>query len=383
MSSERVPLSAPSFGGRESRYLQECIDTGWVSPAGSFVRRFEERVAEAVGAPHAVAAASGTAALHLALDTLGVGEGDEVLVPALSFIAPANAVRYVGGEPVLIDAEPGHWQMDPGLVTRFLEHECDWRDGALLNRASGRRVRAVVVVHVLGHPVDFGPIEDAARRYGLYLIEDAAQSLGAAYHGRKVGTLGDIACLSFNANKVITAGAGGMLITENEEWAARARYLSLQAKDEPLEYRHERVGYNYGLTNLHAAIGCAQIERLDEHIAAKRRIAAAYAEAFAGTDGIDLMPEADWAFSTCWLSTILVDRDRYGMDSRALMRALNERGIECRPLWQPLHLSGALKGCQVRGGAVAERLCAAALSLPSSVDLSRKQQRAVVDAIRR
>ena len=269
-----IPLCVPEIRGNEWRYVKDCLDTGWVSSVGSYVNRFEQMAAERVGVTHAVATVNGTAALHIALQLAGVEPDDEVLVPTLTFIAPANAVRYCGAWPVFVDAEPEYWQMDPAKTAEYLENGCVWRDGALRSRATGRRVRALLPVHVLGHPADVAPLLELARKFNLAVIEDATESLGAAYRDRPVGQWGDIACLSFNGNKLLTTGGGGMILTNNTAWAQRAKYLTTQAKDDPVEYVHGAIGYNYRLTNVQAAMGCAQMELLDEYIVAKRRIAA-------------------------------------------------------------------------------------------------------------
>ncbi len=253
-----IPLCVPEIGGNEWAYVKECLDTGWVSSVGLFVDRFERQLADFVGAKFAVATVNGTAALHIALLVAGVRPDDEVLVSTLTFIAPANAIRYAGAWPVFIDAEPRYWQMDPEQVENFIERNCRWAEGILVNRTTGRRVSAVVAVHILGHPVDLDPIVAVCRKYGLAIIEDATESLGARYKGRMVGTLGDIACFSFNGNKLITTGGGGMIVTDNADWARKAKYLTTQAKDDPLEYIHNEIGYNYRLTNLQAAMGCAR-----------------------------------------------------------------------------------------------------------------------------
>jgi perosamine synthetase len=376
-----IPLCAPEIGGKEWCYVKECLDTGWVSSVGAFVDRFELELASTVGARFAVATVSGTAALHVALMVSGVAPGDEVLVSTLTFIAPANAIRYVGAWPVFVDAEPIHWQMDPHKAVEFLEHQCEWRRGALVNRTTGRRVRAVLPVHILGHPVDMEPLVAAARKYGLAIIEDATESLGADYRSVPVGHLGDVACFSFNGNKLITTGGGGMLVTDNETWARRARYLTTQAKDDPLEYVHHEIGFNYRLTNVQAAIGVAQLERLEEFLAAKRRIAASYQDALGDLPGITPMKEAWWARSAWWMYTVLVDEAAYGRSSRYLLQALEEGRIQTRPLWQPLHRSRAhLDACRT-DCSVAERLHRDALSLPCSVGLSSEAQMVVVDQI--
>jgi len=376
-----VPLSVPVLGGNEWKYVKECLDTNWVSSAGPFVERFEEMIAGRLGVGHAVALVSGTAALHLALLVAGVQRDDEVLMPALTFIAPANAVRYLGAWPVFIDVEPDYWQLDPQSLADFVSRECDWRDGGLWNRRTGRRVRAVLPVDILGHPCDLDAISELAHSRDLVVVEDATEALGAFYKDRPVGQGADVACLSFNGNKIITSGGGGMIVTNREDWAARARYLSTQAKDDPVEYIHVNVGFNYRQTNIQAALGVAQLEQLDARVAAKRRIAAAYTEALGSVAGIRVMTEAPWATSTFWLYTATVDSGRYGSGSRALLKRLARDGIQSRPLWQPLNQSPAMAGCQSMGAPVAERVAAAALSLPSSADLSPSDQARVIAAV--
>jgi len=377
-----IPLCVPQIGGNEWKYLKECLDTNWVSSGGPFVERFEGVVADYIGAQYSVATVNGTAALHIAILVAGVQPDDEVLVSTLSFIAPANAVRYVGAWPVFVDADPGYWQMDAEKVVDFLEKECRWTNSELRNKRTGRRVRAIIPVHILGHPCDMDPILKIARKFNLVVIEDATESLGASYKNRKVGSLGDIACFSFNGNKVITTGGGGMIVTDNAEWAHQARYLTTQAKDDPLEYVHKEIGYNYRLTNIQAALGCAQMEKLDEYIAAKRRIARAYAEAFAAIPGITCMPVAPWASSIFWLYTVLLEQKVYGMNSRVLMRQFKASGIQARPLWQPLHLSPAHPGRHAHNCPVAERLANEAISLPSSVGLRVEDQGRVIEIVK-
>jgi perosamine synthetase len=373
----------PELRGNEWEYVKECLDTGWVSSVGSYVDRFEHGIAAYVGASQAVAAVNGTSALHIALLVAGVEPHDEVLVSTLTFIAPVNAIRYAGAWPVFIDAEPIYWQMDPQRVADFLDRECHWQGGELRNRTTGRRVKAILPVHILGHPCDMDPLLAAAHKYDLAVIEDATESLGAKYKGRMIGRLGDIACFSFNGNKIITTGGGGMIVTDNAAWAARARYLTTQAKDDPLEYVHNTIGYNYRLTNIQAALGCAQLEQLDSYVAAKRRIAATYAAALRGYPELTLIAEAPAVFSTYWLYTILVDANAAadGPDSRGLLRALQNRGIQTRPLWQPIHMSPAHVAAQQLDCPVAEQLNQRALSLPCSVGLSDTELSRVVAAI--
>jgi perosamine synthetase len=376
-----IPLSEPHIAGNAWTYVRECLDSGWVSSAGSFVDRFEREAADRVGVKHAVAVTSGTAALHVALLVAGVRRDDEVLVSDLTFIAPANAVRYVDAWPVFVDAEPDHWQMDVSLAASFLREQCRQEGGELRNRTTGRRVSAVMPVHILGHPVDMDPLRQVAAEFGLTVIEDATESFGGSYKNAAIGRLGHVACLSFNGNKTFTTGGGGMVLTDNDAWAERARYLTTQAKDDPIEYEHHTVGYNYRLTNIQAALGCAQLEQATDFLGAKRRIAARYAEAFGGVPGITMMREASWGSSAFWLSTVVVDAPVFGMSSRELMTELSRAGIQTRPLWQPLHRSAAHAGATALGGEVADRLNRDCLNLPSSVGLSPVDQERVIAAI--
>jgi perosamine synthetase len=378
-----IPLCVPEIRGNEWAYVKECLDTNFVSSVGPFVERFERQMAGQVGSRFAVATVNGTAALHVALLVAGVEPDDEVLVSTLTFIAPANAIRYVGAWPVFVDAEPTYWQMDPQKVVDWLEQSCRWDGDVLRNRTTGRRVSAIVPVHILGHPVEMERIVEAARKYELVVVEDATESLGVKYQGQTAGTIGDIGCFSFNGNKLITTGGGGMIVTDREDLAAKARYLTTQAKNDPIEFVHCEIGFNYRLSNVQAAIGCAQLEHLGEYIEKKLSIARQYAEGLANRDGITLMREAPWATSAFWLYTILVDADRLGLDSRALMRYLERHQVQTRPLWQPIHQSPAHRGMPATDCSVAESLNRSALSLPCSVGLTRDDQECVIDLIRR
>lgn len=379
----QIGLCVPNVGARELDYLRECIETNFVSSVGAFVDRFERDVAAVMEMPHGIATASGTAALHVALLVAGIEPDDEVLVSDLTFIAPVNAIRYANAWPVLVDAEPETWQMDVSRVADFLRDGCERRDGVLRNRASGRRVRAVMPVHIVGHPVDMQPLLALAAEFGLAVIEDASESLGARYRGAPVGSHAGLACLSFNGNKLLTTGGGGMILTRSADSAQRARYLTTQAKDDSIEFVHGAVGYNYRLTNIQAAVGCAQVERLPEFLAAKRRIAARYAEMCAGLAGVHAMPAAEWADPAYWMYTVRLDNKHFPDGSRPLMRALASQGIQARPLWQPMHRSPAHAGALALGGDVADRLNAECLSLPCSTGLDAAEQERVVDAVTR
>lgn len=376
-----IPLCVPEIRGNEWNFLKECLDTNFVSSVGPFVDRFEQMVAKYVGTQYAVATANGTAALHIALLVAGIKPDEEVLVSTLTFIAPVNAIRYVGAWPVFIDAEPDYWQMDSEKAVFFLENQCRWHKGALYNRHTGRRVTAIIPVHILGHPVNLQPILEVAKKFGLKIIEDATEGLGATYKGKKLGSLGKLGCFSFNGNKMITTGGGGMIVTDQEALARKAKYLTTQAKDDPIEYIHSMIGYNYRLTNLQAAVGCAQMEKLVDYVEAKRRIAAKYTEALRDIPGITPMKEAAWAFSSYWLYTVLIDEEKFGIDARRLLQRLETRKIQSRPLWQPIHQSPAHIESYKGKLPIAERLYQQGLSLPCSVSLSSSDQNKIIDIL--
>jgi perosamine synthetase len=380
-AADMIPLCVPELGGNEWQYVKECLDTNWVSSAGPFVDRFEASVAGYVGARNAVAIVNGTAAIHIALLVAGVQPDDEVIVPALTFVAPANAVRYANAWPVFIDVEPNYWQIDTDKLREFLTNECESGSDGLRNKNTGRKVTAILPVHILGHPCDIDSIMEIAHTFELKVIEDATESLGAEYKGRKVGTGSDFVCFSFNGNKVITTGGGGMVVTNNDDAATRIRYLSTQAKDDPIEYFHENIGFNYRLTNVQAAIGCAQMELLDQYVQKKRTIYANYESAFKSVDGIQLQAQSKDVVSTCWMSTITVDPVKFGRDSRSLMKELGAHRIQSRPLWHPIHSLPPFRSSQAYKVEVADRLYATALSLPSSVGLTEIDQNKVIDKI--
>ena len=386
MQSEQkgiIPLCEPFFGGREREYVDECLKTGWVSSVGEYVDSFESLFAERHPGSGAVAVGSGTAAIHLALLAVGVEANDEVLVSSMTFIAPANAIRYVGAWPVFIDADADSWQMDVGKVEEFLRDGCEQRSGGLFNKFTGRRVTAILPVHILGHPVDMDALDAVAARYGLKIIEDATESLGATVRGRPVGTIGHVGCFSFNGNKLMTTGGGGMVVSRDPGICSKVRYLSTQAKEPGNEYIHHSVGYNYRLTNVQAAIGCAQLEQLDGFLEKKRILAQRYSQALHGISGIQLQQEAPWATSAHWLFTILVNGVDFGSTSRGLIEQMRLEGITSRPLWEPMHLSHAHRDAHAASCPVAEMLFERGISLPSSVGLSEKDQMHVCNTIQK
>lgn len=376
-----IPLSVPYFAGNEWEYVKKCLDTNWVSSAGPFVEKFEREMAAAVGSKYAIAVVNGTAALHIALILAGVEPGDEVVVSDLTFIAPANAIRYLGANPVFIDAEPEYWQMDVQKLRDFLEKTCEFSIRGLRNKTTGRMLRAILPVHILGSICDMNPILELAEKFGIPVIEDATECLGARYGERSAGSLGSIGCFSFNGNKILTTGGGGMIVTDDENIARRARYLTTQAKDDSIEFIHRAVGYNYRLPNILAALGCAQLENLQAFIARKRKIAASYTKDLADLPGIIPMREPPGTFSTFWLYTIRLESSVSKLDSRDLIRSLETKGIQTRPLWQPMHLSPAQSGAFATDCSNAECLNRECLSLPCSVGLLSKDQNRVIEMI--
>lgn len=384
MSSDAafIPLSAPHLGGNEWTYIKDCLDTGWVSSVGAYVTRFEKELAKAAGTSEAVATTCGTAALHVALLVAGVRPGEEVIVSSMTFIAPVNAICYANAIPVLVDAEPRHWQMDVDQVAAFLAQGCERRGDGVFNKATGRRVAAIMPVHVLGHPVDMNALMRVADEHGLTVIEDATESLGSTLDGRPAGGIGHMGCYSFNGNKIITTGGGGVLVTNNEGWARRARYLTTQAKDDAEEYIHHNVGYNYRLTNIQAAFGCAQLEVLPRYVERRREIHALYRQNLREVPGIQFQEEAAGVRSNFWLTTIRVEPAAFGMEARALRQRLKERRIEARPLWQPAHLSPAHVNAHKLPCPVAEDLFAHCLSLPSCSFATDEDIGRVIEVIR-
>lgn len=384
--SNLIPLSVPSFRGQELAYVTQCIETTWVSSGGPFVTAFEKGLRDYVGAAHAVACSSGTAALHVALQLVGVQPGDEVIVPTVTFVATINAVRYCGAEPVFMDCDDT-LNIDVAKVQQFCEEECVLQDGRLVNRQSGRRIAALLPVHIFGHPVEMAALMTTARQFGLKVVEDATESLGSSYtagpyQGKNTGTIGDIGCFSFNGNKIITTGGGGMLVTDDAVTAQRAQYLTTQAKDDPIRFIHHDVGYNYRLSNLHAAVGVAQLETLDDAIARKRENFQIYREALQGHKGLRFIDEPVGTFSNYWHYALVVDSAAYGRSAEALWQALEAQQIQTRPLWQLNHCQRPYQNCQAYRIEKAPGYHERVLNIPCSVGLTAEERSRVIQAIR-
>jgi dTDP-4-amino-4,6-dideoxygalactose transaminase len=368
---EQIYLSPPDMGPDERRLMLEAFDSNWVAPVGPHLDAFEAEVANVAGVAHAVAVSSGTAALHLALRLLGVGKGDDVLVPTLTFVATANAVTYTGASPVFIDAHPATWTLDPALVA----HELDTRAN------TGQLPAAVISVDLYGQCADYEPLIAACEHHGVPLIEDAAEGLGATYKGRPAGSFGHASIFSFNGNKIITTGGGGMLLSDDATLVSAARHLATQARDPAPHYEHSTIGYNYRLGNVSAAIGRGQLMHLGAKVARRRAINAAYRHAFTGVPGISFMPTASYGEPTNWLTVILIHPEALGVTTTEVRTHLEHLDIEARPAWKPMHLQPVFADAPVRGGAVSEEIFGTGLCLPSGSNLTDADIERVVAAV--
>jgi pyridoxal phosphate-dependent aminotransferase EpsN len=363
----RIYLSPPDVGEDDKEAIVRAFDGGWIAPLGPEVDAFETELAAATDRGHCAALSSGTAALHLALEVLGVGHGSRVLVSSLTFAATANAVRYTGAEPVFVDSDEKSWNMDPDLLAEALQ--------------SHGPFAACVVVDIYGQPAEYDRIAPLCAKAGVPLIEDAAEALGATYGGRRAGAFGDIATLSFNGNKIITTSGGGALVTDNEDWARRSRWLATQAREPAPHYEHREVGYNYRLSNLLAALGRSQLADLGRRVARRRDHNQAYREAFAGLAGVGFMPELLGAESTFWLTCLTVEPSDAGVDRDQIRLHLESLDIEARPVWKPMHLQPIFAESQVFGGKVSEQLFTNGLCLPSGSTLSQEDRDQVITAV--
>ena len=356
----RLYLSPPHMSGLEQQYVQEAFDSNWIAPLGPHVDAFEQEFAAKVGAKHALALSSGTAAIHLALIHLGVGPGDEVIVSTLTFAASANPVVYLGAKPVFIDSERTSWNMDPDLLAETLA----------LKARQGKLPKAVILVHLYGQTANIDRILAICNAYGVPLIEDAAEALGATYRGRSPGVFGKAGIFSFNGNKIITTSGGGMLVSDDAELIAHARKLATQARDPAPHYQHSEIGYNYRLSNVLAGIGRAQLQVLEDRVRRKREIFEAYRRALGDLPGLDFMPEAPWGRATRWLTVLTIDPEAFGATREDVRLALEAENIESRPLWKPMHMQPVFAECEVIGGGVAEKLFDLGLCLPSGTAMS-------------
>ncbi len=369
----RIYLSIPHLGDLEEKYVRDAFASNWVSSVGPNLDAFEREFSELMGGLPCVALASGTAAIHLGLKLLGIGPGDEVLCPTLTFAGSANPIVYEGGVPVFLDSDHASWNLDPDLLASELDTRA----------RKGKLPKAVIVVHLYGQAADLDRIEAACAKYDVPILEDAAEALGTKYREVQVGTRAPVNVFSFNGNKIITTSGGGMLVAHDRAWVEKARFWSQQAREPAPWYEHAEIGFNYRMSNVLAGIGRGQLAVLDARVASRREVARRYEAAFADLPGITLMPEASFGKATRWLSVFLVDEAVFGASRDDILEALRREDIEGRPVWKPMHLQPVFASAPRVGGDVAEDLFRRGICLPSSSSLSRADQDRVIDVVRR
>ena len=369
-SKALIPLSEPVISGNEWRYIKDCLDTGWVSTAGAYVTRFEDEIANYIGAKYAVATVNGTSALHVSLIACDVQPDDEVVVPALTFISPVNVVRYCNAYPIFMDCDESTLCIDVQKVVDFIRNKCEQRsDGYAYNKDSNRRVKAVIPVHVFGHPTDMDMLLGVYEENNIDIIEDATESLGSEYKGKKTGSFGKTGCFSFNGNKIITAGGGGMVVTDDEVLANKIRHLTTQAKKDPFEYDHDEIGFNYRLNNIQAAMGVAQMEKIKEYVQIKRGNAELYKELLVDIVQLEVLKEAEWAKSNYWLNIIRVPKEH----KNPLIEYLLSKDIQVRPIWKSVYSMPMYSEFQSYKIDRADDAYESCISLPSSVNLKQSE----------
>jgi perosamine synthetase len=376
-----IPLSIPHLEGNEWTYVKECLDTGWISSAGAYVNQFEQQVADYVGARYGVACMNGTAGLHIAQLLLGIGEEAHVLTPNVTFIATLNAISYAGAEPILVDVDPANWQMDLDLLDAWMEAQTSWvqLEGKQwrVYGQTGKPIKAIMPVHVLGNMGNIDQLVALAQKYNLEIIEDSTEALGSFYNGRHAGTFGKIGVFSFNGNKIISTGGGGVIVTDDAELAKRAKHLTTQAKTSAMEYIHDEIGYNYRLVNVLAAIGVAQMERFEGLLEKKQRMDAYYRQELAGVGDIVFQEVPDGVVPNGWLFTFKTSR------MRALLTHLNDNGIQSRPFWMPMNQLDMFKDkLYIQNNDQSAEIYNTCISIPSSAGISPEELQTVVAAIR-
>lgn len=367
-----ILLSTPHIGSQELAFVKEAFDTNWIAPVGPHVDAFEQEFCQITGAGYAAAVSSGTAALHLALQLVGVGSGDEVFCSTLTFAATANPIIYLGAKPVFIDSDRISWNMNPELLQEALQKRAYF----------GKLPKAVILVHLYGQSADIEPILQVCDQYNIPLIEDAAEALGATYKGLSPGTFGQVGIYSFNGNKIITTSGGGMLVSDDDKLVMKAKFLATQARDPAPHYQHSEIGYNYRLSNVLAGIGRGQLQVLNQRVAARRRNFEIYQSALGDLPGIEFMPEANFGYSTRWLTALTVATEAFGADREYIRLQLAKEQIEARPVWKPLHLQPVFSECECIGGEVGEDLFMRGLCLPSGSNLTDEDLERVISVIK-
>lgn len=373
-----IHLAEPNLTGNERKYLNECIDTTFVSSVGAFVTRFEEDVVKVTEADFGTAVSSGTAGLHMALKAVGVEKDELVCIPSFTFIATANAVMHCGAQPWLIDIAKDSWTMDPDVLAQELQEKAEVRDGKVYHKSSGKRIAAIMPVYTLGMPADMDKIKRIAAEYHLPVVADAAAAIGARYKGNNIGKIADVTVFSFNGNKTITCGGGGALVSGNQEIIEKAHHLATTARC-GIEYEHDMVGYNYRMTNIQAAVGCAQLERVDEFVEKKKYIREYYSKHLSGISDISFFPEVEWAESACWFSGLVLS-DKY--EVKKVCELLKEKGIEARTFWKPVHQQKPYVNEERSEMKVADNLWKHVLTLPSSTGITEEELKYIVSTVK-
>ena len=372
-----IPLSIPNLGGNEWKYVKDCLDTNWVSSVGSYVDRFEREIATFTGAKFAIATVNGTAALHVALQVMDIQPGDYVIVPNLTFIASANAVVYRQATPIFIDVDSDTWQLDVSLLAQFLREKTEYRDGSTVLKQDGRRIRAVMPVHVFGNICDMKALLQLCSQYHLIVVEDATEALGSDYHGTPAGNIGHIGCFSFNGNKIMTTGGGGMIICNDEQVAQRAKHLITQAKADTFAYVHDEIGYNYRLVNILAALGVAQLEQMPDFISRKQAVAAHYHQALQEVGDVTFMQVEPGIQANQWLPTILTGQQAQ------IFAACQKANIQVRPVWTPMNQLPMFQHHQyIHKNNHAAHIHSRSVSLPCSTSISDQELERVTDVIK-
>ncbi len=383
--SKKISLSEPFIFGQEYKYIKECLDTGWVSSAGRFVDLFEDKIANYTGAKFAVACSNATSALFISLKILGVKRDEEVIVPTLTFIAPVNTIKYLGAEPIFMDADE-YCNIDVNKTVEFIETETKFKNNISYNKKTGKIVRAVLPVHVFGNAADLESLQNICAERNIVILEDASESLGTIYtkgklKGQHTGSVGQMGCISFNGNKILTSGGGGMIICNDEESYKKAVYLTQQAKDDPVNFIHNEIGYNMRLSNIQAALGLAQMENIEKALKIKKKINNFYRENLNLTDGLTLMNSPGYADNNNWLSILRVEEEIFGKPSSFLIDKLRNKSIEVRPIWKLNHLQRPYLNNQTYKIEKAEELVSTAVSLPSSISLTSEQLNKIIKVI--
>lgn len=382
-----IPLSVPSIQGNEWKYIKECLDTEWVSSAGKYVELFEQKIANYTGAKYAIACVNGTAALHISLLLVGTQFDDEVIVPTLTFIAPINAVRYCNAQPVFMDSDD-FYNIDVEKTIQFMKDETFFQNGFTHNKKTGKRIIAIIPVHVFGNACNLEELITVCKERNIRIIEDTSESLGTAYNkgkfaGKHTGTIGDVGSLSFNGNKIITTGGGGIILTDNEDYAKRAKYLTTQAKDDEVRYIHNEVGYNFRLTNIQAAMGVAQLEKLPEYLRIKKNNYFSFKKEIDKIYGLNIAKVPGYARNNHWMYSLQIDKEIYGKGMEELMEYLRVNNIQTRPIWYLNHLQKPYKDCQNYKIEKANKLWKKTLNIPCSINLTKDDKKYILEVLKK